>query len=140
MTQAWLPCGCPCPPAPPGPGPGGLTDVFDVVQTINNADTPVISSTTKNVFVVLEGLAADHVIPMPIPANLHIGQRWRFVDGDGTLGSGFTWTISGNGTNINGLASFVLAATSATSSPGGGIGLRGSITIEYDGTELKVVS
>jgi hypothetical protein len=120
-------------------GGGGVNDVFDHVQTINNANTAIDSDPKKNVLVVLSGLVADHVNAMPLAVAMNIGQRWTFVDGDGTLGSGFTWTINGNGTTINGLASFVLAAGTIGASPGGGIGPHGSITLEYTGTELKVV-
>jgi hypothetical protein len=120
-----------------GGGGGGITNAFDAVQTITDADTPVASSATKNVTVVLLGLTANHAPPMPAAPN--IGQRWTFVDGDGSLGSGFTWSIGGNGNTINGLASFVLAATSIGASPGGGIGPRGSLVIEFVGAEYKVI-
>ena len=116
---------------------GGIDNVFDAVQTITDASTAVTPNATKNVLVVLLGLSADRAPTMP--AAPHVGQRFTFVDGDGSLGSGFTWAIGGNGHTINNLASFVLAATTIAASPGGGIGPRGSITFEYTGVEFKVV-
>ena len=120
-----------------GGGGGGIANAFDLVQTVAGVDATVDASATQNVMVVLESLAADQTLTMQEAPNA--GQHWVFVDGDGSLGSGFTWSIAGNGHTINGLATFVLAATTIGASPGGGIGPRGSITIEFDGTEFKVV-
>lgn len=118
-------------------GGGGISNAFDAVQTITDADDPVTPNATKNILAVLLGLTADHTLAMPAAPN--VGQRFTFVDGDGTLGSGFTWTLDGNGHTINGIGLFVLSATSISASPGGGIGARGSISLEFTGTEYKVV-
>jgi hypothetical protein len=118
--------------------PPVLSSAFDVVTPVVNADAPVTSSATRNVLMVLSGLAADHTLTMPAAPN--VGQKFGFVDGDGSLSSGFFWSIAGNGNTINGLATFVLAAGSIGASPGGGIGPRGSIWFEWTGVEYKVVS
>lgn len=121
-----------------GGGGGGITNAFDVVQVVNDEDANVTASATKNVLVVLLGLVADQTLTMTAAPN--VGQHWTFVDGDGSLSSGFTWTIDGNGNTVNGLATFMLAAGPIGASPGGGIGPRGALTIEWTGGEYKVVS
>jgi hypothetical protein len=118
--------------------PPVISSAFDVVTPVVNADAPVTSSATQNVLMVLSGLAANHTLTMPAAPN--VGQRFGFVDGDGSLSSGFTWSIAGNGNTINGLATFVIAAGSIGASPGGGVGPRGSIWLEWTGIEYKVVS
>lgn len=125
-----------------GGGGGGIANAFDLVQHVVNADAAVSPSATKNVTVVLSGLAANHVLTMP--AAPIVGQRFTFVDGDGSLGSGFNWLISGNFNTMNGLNTFALSAATmgpaGDGTPGGGIGPRGAITFLYDGVEYKVVS
>lgn len=121
-----------------GGGGGGIANVFDIVTPVVNADAPVTASATKNVLMVLSGLTADHALTMPAAPN--VGQRFGFVDGDGSLSTGFTWSLFGNGNTINGLATFVLAASSIAASPGGAIGPRGPLWIEWTGVEYKVIT
>lgn len=120
-------------------GAGPSSPAFDTIQAVVDMNANIVSSVTDNVTVTLASLSANRVLTMPAPAAVNKGQRWTFVDEDGSLGSGFTWTIAGNGLNINGLASFVLASTSIGASPGGAIGPKGSLSIRSDGTQYLVV-
>jgi len=122
-------------PGGTGGGGGGITDVFDVLQSVSNADANITTSTTKNVTVLLAGLAADHTLTF---TGAEVGQRFRFKDTDGSLASGFTWTLTGLGT-IDGIASFKIASTSVRASRGGAVGAWGELSVIWDGSEFFVV-
>jgi hypothetical protein len=108
------------------PAVGGEVYTQDTTYRITDANFTI--TTTTNVIVGFLSLSDNrdgYLLATPV-----VGQNVTFKDKDGSLAS-HNFTIHGNGANIDGASTFIMSNTT--------IGVKGAITMYYDGTDWGII-